>query len=325
MSHDDPKRREIIVKRANWAGGHLNNQETSNPSSTPLPDVQGQGSVQNRRERYAIFSHSSLHELFDQIKEQWDGSQDARDLKATFEQLIADKRLPKIDKIVCFGLGYLIFDEINNDRDTASQEETARRCSQHAAAMAIASVLESRPDNGGPVRLYTQDDDYRVEDTIMLRRLGFEMLNPGYGFQEGFVKVDENTLILAMGSGYGVQKVVCETSRPAAIIWAFPMGRDLASWWEFLGTRRTLAMEYDHHNCAALEHEWEKGYEAELIPRQQSPYFGKPIPGSRLEGMSDAEKKEFEGLVNHPWRPPLRRSRFLRGSSLYVKKTGYNQ
>jgi hypothetical protein len=89
------------------------------------------------------------------------------------------------------------------------------------------------------VRLYAQDPEYFIEDTDVLSHLGFAVLDSRYGVHEGFAKVDERTLVLSVGNG--ARKLVCETTRPAAMIWSESE--------QSLCMRTLLASEYNKRPC----------------------------------------------------------------------------
>lgn len=151
----------------------------------------------------------------------WDNSRDRAELVADLERLLDAGKLKDIKKIICFGLGQFFIDEHHDSFSLSRWCLINRRMAQHAAALTIADVLNQRQD-GKNVTLLAQDPSYYQEDKSTLTMFGFRILDSSHGVQEGFVEVDEHSLIMTVDFGDRVQQVVCETARPAAMIWAAP-------------------------------------------------------------------------------------------------------
>ena len=151
----------------------------------------------------------------------WDTSKDCAELVSDIEGLLDAGKLPNIKKIICFGLGQFFIDEYQESFSPRRWCFINRRMGQHAAALTIAEVFNRR-QGGERVTLLAQDPSYYDEDKHVLRQYGFKIADWSHGVQEGFVEVDKNTFVMCVNFGDRVQQVVCETSRPAAMIWASP-------------------------------------------------------------------------------------------------------
>lgn len=162
-----------------------------------------------------------MHHEFLCAKRLWDNSRDCTELVADLERLLDAGKLRDIKKIICFGFGQFFIDESRESFSLGRWCLTNRRMAQHAAALTIAEVLNKR-QGGEKVALLAQDPSYFKEDKSVLQMFGFRIVDPSHGVQEGFVEVDEHSLVMTFDFGDRVQQVVCETARPAAMIWSAP-------------------------------------------------------------------------------------------------------
>ncbi|KAI1264973.1 hypothetical protein F5Y18DRAFT_427612 [Xylariaceae sp. FL1019] len=165
---------------------------------------------------------------------QWELSPEAQRVRLRFAELLHSRTLPRIEKIICFGLGNFKF---NTD---ATLEMHRRSCELHGLALGIADVLEwskkvswlstlqlpmTKPWWQGAecpkcvrtIRLYAQDPYYYIDDEAVLERFGFTVTNPAPGRHGGFLRVDEKTLIICAEKS--LRQLICETALPAAVIW----------------------------------------------------------------------------------------------------------
>ena len=174
-----------------------------------------------RSESYQHYDASTIYQQFTYSKMLWDTSKDCADLVNDIEGLLNAGKLANIKKIICFGLGQFFIDEHQESFSPRRWCFINRRMGQHAAALTIAEVLNRR-QGGERVTLLAQDPSYYDEDKHVLRQYGFKIADWDHGVQEGFVEVDDSTFVISINFGDRVQQVVCETSRPAAMIWAPP-------------------------------------------------------------------------------------------------------
>ncbi|KAH9885019.1 hypothetical protein F4778DRAFT_761666 [Xylariomycetidae sp. FL2044] len=149
----------------------------------------------------------ATHELFRELREEWGASADAAELRSVFTENIASGRLPRIDKIVCFGLG------------TLTPEDVPYGYLQHAAALWFADLI-SRQTHRQKIPVYTQDPMLTRRDMEIFRAAGITPVNPYT--MEGYVLVDHNTFVLSVSIDRSARlpQMVLEHSRPAVIIWS---------------------------------------------------------------------------------------------------------
>ena len=132
--------------------------------------------------------------------------------------------ISRIDKIVCFGLGSPMGKKQWLDDDIADApglEPVTRSIhrdsfTQLAVALEMAALLEAKM--GQAVQVYCQDSDYSAEDEKAMEQLGVEVLDGAYGAHEGFVMVDDTTLVYDCMLSLSTVRMIVPYVRPAAII-----------------------------------------------------------------------------------------------------------
>ncbi|EMR67305.1 hypothetical protein UCREL1_5698 [Eutypa lata UCREL1] len=273
-SHDDPSRRLAVIQRANWLV-----QATDNERFRESRDVKHLQWKPRNNGVYSSYDLNFVFNKFTQAKKMWDESKDCDELKHTIETLVDAGKLQNVKKIACFGLGQFFHDIKGELRDHRLTSQSWRCMGQHAAALTIANVLHSK-QGGEKVALFAQDPAYFEHDKAVLRHFGFKIMDGSHGVQEGFVEVDERTFVMCVNFGDRVQQVVCETSRPAAMIDAGHLG-ELVSGPE---ARKTSDVQTDHH----------------------------------VHDLTKEEKDHWCQVVCAGGEMPLRRHRVLSVSSLYV-------
>ena len=150
--------------------------------------------------------YSSLSELsasFSKHTGEWEQSVMHQIFKKIFERVDISA---KIDKIVCFGLGFL----------SNPWEYPERRSHvQHAAALTMASTLAKHYPDQNPIRIYAQDPRYTDLDKNFLSSIGITVLAD----PKGFLEVDERTLVFSVAPDVCVRQIVADLNRPAAMVW----------------------------------------------------------------------------------------------------------
>ncbi|KAI1429193.1 hypothetical protein F5Y12DRAFT_798523 [Xylaria sp. FL1777] len=153
-----------------------------------------------KRFGYLLPQHdpNELHRLFHLEKTHW-----ARcEARQNIEKLLSNYELPPtINKLVCFGLG----NDLIGKYDFGPQ---------HPAALTLREYLVNRL--GHPVRLLTQDPEYTSDTTTVLTREGFEVV--GMNGMDGFLEVDENSVVLSIFVDTHVKEILADFTRPAVII-----------------------------------------------------------------------------------------------------------
>ena len=165
---------------------------------SPITFVWTEGNVESR-----YSSLSDLHASFSKHTVEWEQSNTHKFFKQLLENLDITV---KIDKIVCFGLGFL---------SNPNQFGERRSHIQHASALTIASTLANRYPYQHPIRIYAQDPRYTDLDKSFLSSVGVTVLRD----PNGLLEVDERTLVFSVAPDVCVRQIVADLSRPAAMVW----------------------------------------------------------------------------------------------------------
>ena len=167
----------------------------------PLSPVTFGWAESDNESRYS--SLSDLNISFSKHTREWEQSQTYK----VFNQLLENLDFTvKINKIVCFGLGFLSNPQQSNER---------RSHIQHASVLTIASTFAKRYPNQNPIHIYSQDPTYTELDKTFLNSIGVKVLSD----PKGFLEVDEQTLVFSVSPGVCVRQIVADLSRPAAMVW----------------------------------------------------------------------------------------------------------
>ncbi|KAI2470872.1 hypothetical protein F4781DRAFT_429861 [Annulohypoxylon bovei var. microspora] len=181
-------------------GHHRHENKHSNPDST--------------------FYSTELQHILQVDRASWEQSFEYAHLKG---QLKAHhQRLSKIDNIVAFALGSLATGR------TRCQHSTT----QHAFVLSLQKILSKMHPENNKVRqtfrnlkkkdsvnlvvnCVLQDPSYTDVDETVLQSEGMKIL----GDPNGFLQVNENSLVVSIAPNTPVQQIVENLARPAAIIW----------------------------------------------------------------------------------------------------------
>ncbi|CAJ2504038.1 Uu.00g114320.m01.CDS01 [Anthostomella pinea] len=249
MQPDDPKRREIIIKRATSADKTEDMRKRYLETGETKPQMPRRFCYLN----YHFADKEEVKEYLSELIPDWEGSEDADVLRRTFRTLVHEKRVHGINKIVCIGIGTLVHDIDDDDLEEFELgfRVDVRCCLQHVAANFLAAVLREQSPNG-PVRVYAVDYAYNLDDKEILNDMGIEVLPHEHGNYESYVRIDKDTLVMSIGTGGGIYQVICETTQPAAMIWTWfnasipRNGEDLSV------VRKVLREEYEVVDCPPL-------------------------------------------------------------------------
>ncbi|GKZ68442.1 hypothetical protein AnigIFM50267_003150 [Aspergillus niger] len=160
-----------------------------------------------------------IHDAFKQIRRGWQDSETCSNLEGSFVQ-------PRfwsstITRIVAFGLGTLGKAEFGN--------VSVRSYAQHAAMLTMATILkEARISKGQDVQCFAQDPWYDEKDVDFLRGLGITVVND----PEGFLMIDEHTLVFSVCPNIPVRQIVADVQWPAAIVWNSPLPEGQMNEWK---------------------------------------------------------------------------------------------
>ncbi|GAW13563.1 hypothetical protein ANO14919_029500 [Xylariales sp. No.14919] len=173
--------------------------------------------------RAEMGSHDDVFKFFEKARVEWSTSEDARELKARLTDAVKQRKLVGVRNIVCFGLGGPECWVINKPNvqltdDMKRKGYGNKSLIQHVAALFMADVITEASENQEKVQVYSQEPMYRSHDITALEAHGIHVLDAR--LHEGFIKVGGDTLVFVVGDGKPILRVLCETTRPAAIICA---------------------------------------------------------------------------------------------------------
>lgn len=156
------------------------------------------------------FYNDNINELQRAI----DGSQAYREVldkwraSQTCSRLIdamTDMQLPKITKIICFGL-----DTLHRNGDQGLE----RSRTQHAAVEIMRAHLEKTQINTD-VKVFCQSPTYDTIDEKILHSMRMKII----GDPTGFLEIDYETLVYCVSPKTCVRQIVADMDRPAAMLW----------------------------------------------------------------------------------------------------------
>ncbi|KAK2604141.1 hypothetical protein N8I77_007096 [Diaporthe amygdali] len=111
----------------------------------------------------------------------------------------------KITKIIAFSLGSI-----------SGGEDLDRSITQHVLVLTIKDVLKKMiADADVEIRCYVQDPEYSDVDRTALAGAGIEVLDD----PQGFLEVDDSSVVLSFDSAVPVRQIVADLARPAIMIW----------------------------------------------------------------------------------------------------------
>ncbi|KAH9888742.1 hypothetical protein F4778DRAFT_407493 [Xylariomycetidae sp. FL2044] len=222
---NDARRRNIVVKRANVLAA---NDSPVLPKATRRRFVKiGNTNRSNR------LTKDKLYQAFQRYRKDFDTCTTANEMLAMLQGLKDAGTLPTIDKVVCFGLGFL-------EHDGQARKRT---CKQYATALNIAEFLEDLQEGKArhDVKVFAQDPLLTRREMCVLKGARVKVLNPF--LRQGEVLVDSQTLVFSVNYPDCLQMTL-EVSRPAMIICSVP--EELHEGFDE-NTDNILAAEYDEH------------------------------------------------------------------------------
>ncbi|KAH8693740.1 hypothetical protein BGW36DRAFT_429773 [Talaromyces proteolyticus] len=132
----------------------------------------------------------------------WKASESWKQLKYKFGCL----QNLNINKMVAFALGPI--------QAFAEEKHSNRSSFQHALIISLHELLRD-VSNGSDIKCYAQDPAYTKHDTAILETFGVTVLPD----PEGFLEVDDSTIVVSISPNVAVKQVVSDIARPAIIIW----------------------------------------------------------------------------------------------------------
>ncbi|KAK1998438.1 hypothetical protein LX36DRAFT_681006 [Colletotrichum falcatum] len=224
------------------------------------------------------FAVGEIGAAFKEHEETWEASPQCHELK----DILSLVPIPNvINKIICFGLGDLALDS-DDDKDVplCSEHTEIRIHTQHAAVLTLAKVLGDR--TGRKIRCYAQDPAYTQASIDFLKSRDIMVLSD----PQGFLDVDEHTLVFSIAPTVPVKQIVADLARPAIILWdiqeASEMGPGvwthvrfddggetwISPWIADPDSARTRKMEEEEYTSYPLPEGWVAMFETQLLVRK---------------------------------------------------------
>ncbi|KAM5486946.1 hypothetical protein MaudMau93_004829 [Microsporum audouinii] len=152
---------------------------------------------------------------FMEVLQRWDSSTTCLELQATLNQVKFPQSF-KISKIVAFACGSISLDSITEDMSTRPLYQSLRERSsyQHALLRTLQNTI-SNLDGCHNIQCFAQDPIYTSVDSKVLGEFGISILDD----PEGFIRVDDTTLVVSLMPNVPVKQIIVDIARPAMIIW----------------------------------------------------------------------------------------------------------
>ncbi|KPM43763.1 hypothetical protein AK830_g2799 [Neonectria ditissima] len=157
--------------------------------------------------------YARLQEAWDESREIWLNSDSCTHLTEALE-----KTKPKVQKLVCFGLGSLEGTAKYSSLEKLHIDGRPRRSaiSQHLAAITMADVL-GKQQGTARLPILVQDPDYTTLAKEFLAAQDIEVVG-GRGAL-GFTYIDDDSLVFSCHPNVPVKQIVADLARPAAMLW----------------------------------------------------------------------------------------------------------
>ncbi|UNI22603.1 hypothetical protein JDV02_008475 [Purpureocillium takamizusanense] len=182
------------------------------------------------------------------------------------------QRLSRIDKIVGFGLGNLTTSAVGREGERPEEEgegfRERRSCMQHALLVSLADLLEAR--TGSRVRRVVQEPAYLDTCKGALSGRGVEVVER----DDGFLLVDERTLVFAVSCNVPVRQIVADLARPVGMIWdrVEPEDKSPPEWEE--NEDGGLVSPYTTDYASSRVCEMVQEYTEHLLPEEDADFLG---------------------------------------------------
>lgn len=149
--------------------------------------------------------HEQVSQHLRNAQQEWEASEACKQLRSTLQSVT---QASEVRKIVAFALSTIAIDEKGRSID--------RSLFQHALVLTLHDVFaKAERSDESSLHCYAQDPLYTDIDQSVLNENGITILND----PEGFLQVDENSVVVSCCSNVPVKQIVCDLARPAVIIW----------------------------------------------------------------------------------------------------------
>ena len=136
-------------------------------------------------------------DTFLNAQRQWEESEPCKRLISALQNIPTSV---KVERIVALSCG-----SVARDRSSV----------QHALALTISKALTAKQSETESVPCYAQDPCYSSVDESLLAEFGIDVLDD----PDGFLAVDDSSIVLSIASDAPVKQIIVDLAKPAAIIW----------------------------------------------------------------------------------------------------------
>lgn len=155
--------------------------------------------------RQAVPPKDQVKKLFKEDLLEWTSSEQYKKLKSTLKIL----KNRNIKKIIAFACGSFASD---------NERWRSRSSYQHGLIMASRECLASEGTNAkdyGDVQCFAQEPEYTDADREILQDYDITVLDD----PEGWLEVDETSVVISCSPNVPVKQIVTDLARPACMIW----------------------------------------------------------------------------------------------------------
>lgn len=144
-----------------------------------------------------------VQENFHRERVEWEASKQCEELRL----LLGSADIPPVQKIVAFACSTMTWDDEARHRSTV----------QHTLILTIRDCLAKRRQFSNPstVKCFVQDPLYTSTDRQVLGDQGITVLDD----PNGFLEIDEETIVLSHAPDIPVRQITADITRPAMMIW----------------------------------------------------------------------------------------------------------
>ncbi|KAF3483242.1 uncharacterized protein GIQ15_02566 [Arthroderma uncinatum] len=153
---------------------------------------------------------------FKEALEQWESSETCLNLQSTLSKMTFHPDL-KITKIIAFACANITFRFIRNPDGEMEKDCWDASTAQHALILTLQKSLSHLTGSDRAIQCFAQDPEYTPVDSEVLAEYGINTLND----PEGFLEVDDTTLIISCAADAPVKEIIADIAQPAMILWDY--------------------------------------------------------------------------------------------------------
>ena len=146
-----------------------------------------------------IWRYEVAWDIFKRKCVSWEESE----TRTNFEEILKEVKGHKINNIVGIACGSL------------SRPYRYNSAVQHALLVTVKNWLKRNGLDEKELPCYVQDPEYTNVDRRILHDVGLQVIDD----PDGFLKVDEQSIVLSIGANIPVKHIIADIARPAIVIW----------------------------------------------------------------------------------------------------------